>query len=146
MKKLLLIITILSVSFVSADEIIFEITGKAEINGFTFNDNSSYKLYKSNGHWKSSSGDFGLHECVGTVTNNKNNMTGFNVYCKNISQKDDYIIMKIFRGSEYQESGAGQAKIIEASKNYTYLVGAECSHAITYLKTSDYFAIQKCKF
>ena len=112
----------LYVSFVSADEIIFEITGKAEINGFTFNDNSSYKLYKSNG------------------------ITGFNVYCKNISQNDDYIIMKIFRGSEYQESGAGQAKIIEASKNYAYLVGSECSHAITYLKTSDYFAIQKCKF
>ena len=146
MQKFLLIITILFVSFASADEIIFEITGKAEINGFTFNDNSSYKLYKSNGHWKSSSGDFGLHECVGTVTNNKNNITGFSVYCKNISQKDDYIIMKIFRDSEYQQSGAGQAKIIEASKNYTYLLGAECSHAITYLKTSDYFAIQKCKF
>ena len=72
--------------------------------------------------------------------------SGFDVYCKNISQKDDYFIMLIFRDSEYQESGVGRAKIVEASKNYNYLLGAECSHAITYFKSSDYFAMQKCKF
>lgn len=54
--------------------------------------------------------------------------------------------MKIYRDSEYQESGAGRAKIVDASKNYSYLLEAECSHAVTYLKSSDYFAMQKCKF
>ena len=146
MKKLILIFTVIFVSYGKTNEIIFEGTGKADINGYTFNDNSSYKLYRSNGHWKSSTGDFGLHTCLGTVTTNKNGKNGFNVYCKNISQKDDYFIMKIYRDSQYQESGAGRAKIVEASKNYSYLLGAECSHAVTYLKSSDYFAMQKCKY
>ena len=145
-KKIILILTFLFVSFGKAGEIIIEGTGKADINGYTFNDNSSYKLYRSNGHWKSSTGDFGLHTCMGTVTSDKNGKNGFNVYCKNTSQKDDYFIMKIYRDSEYQESGAGIAKIVEASKSYSYLIGAKCSHAVTYLKSSDYFSMQKCKF
>ena len=145
-KIIIPIITIIFVFHVNADEITFEVTGKADINGYTFNDNSSYKLYRSNGHWKSSTGDFGLHTCLGTLTNSKDGKSGFNVYCKNISQKDDYFIMKIYRDSEYQESGAGRAKVIETSKNYSYLIGAECSHAVTYLKSSDYFSMQKCKF
>ncbi len=146
MKKKILILALLFISYGNTNEITFELTGKANINGYTFNDTSSYKLYRSNGHWKSSTGDFGLHACLGTVTTDKNGKNGFNVYCKNISQKDDYIIMKIYRDSEYQESGAGRGKIVEASKNYNYLLGAECSHAITYLKSSDYFALQKCKY
>ena len=146
MRNLILIIAVLFVSFGKAGEITFEASGKADINGYTFNDNSSYKLFKSNGHWKSSTGDFGLHTCLGTVTNSKDGKSGFDVYCKNISQKDDYLIMKIYRDSEYQESGAGRAKIVEASKNYNYLLGTTCSHAVTYLKSSDYFAMQKCKF
>ena len=146
MKKLILIITLIFSSVGKAGEITFEGTGKADINGYTFNDDSSYKLYRSNGHWKSSTGDFGLHTCLGTVTKSKSGKSGFDVYCKNISQKEDYFIMKIYRDSEYEESGAGRAKIVEASNNYSYLVGAECSHAVTYLKSSDYFAMQKCKF
>ncbi len=146
MKKIILIIALIFASNGNTNEITIEGTGKAEINGYTFNDNSSYKLYKSNGHWKSSTGDFGLHTCLGTVTNSKEGKSGFDVYCKNISQKEDYFIMKIYRDSEYQESGAGRAVIVEASKDYSYLIGAECSHAVTYLKSSDYFAMQKCKF
>ena len=145
-RILILILSFLFISFGKAGEMIIEGTGKADINGYTFNDNSSYKLYKSNGHWKSSTGDFGLHTCLGTVTSDKNGKNGFNVYCKNTSQKDDYFIIKIYRDSEYQESGAGIAKIVEASKSYSYLIGAECSHAVTYLKSSDYFSMQKCKF
>ena len=145
-KKLIPILILLFLSFGNAGQITFEANGKADISGFTFNDNSSYKLYRSNGHWKSSTGDFGLHTCLGTVTNNKEGKSGFDVYCKNISQKEDYFIIKIYRDSEYQESGAGSAKIVEASNDYSYLIGAECSHAVTYLKSSDYFAMQKCKF
>lgn len=146
MLKIILIGVVLFTSFANANEITFEGSGKADIKGFTFNDNSSYKLYKSNGHWKSSTGDYGLHECLGTVTSDKNNKNGFNVYCKYISQKDDYFIMKVYRDSEYQESGAGKALIIDTSDNYGFLLGSDCSHAVTYLKSSDYFAMQKCRF
>ena len=45
MKKIILIFA----SYGNTNEITFEGTGKAGINGYTFNDNSSYKLYKSNG-------------------------------------------------------------------------------------------------
>ena len=145
-KKLIPILTLLFISFGNSGEIVFEASGKADISGYNFNDNSSYKLFRSNGHWKSSIGDFRLHSCLGTVTNNKEGKTGFDVYCKNISQKEDYFIMNIYRDSEYQEPGAGRAIIVEASNNYSYLIGAECSHAVTYLKSSDYFAMQKCKF
>ena len=146
MKKLIIILAVLIVSHSNSSEITFEATGKADINGYTFNDNSSYKLYKSSGHWKSSAGDFGLHTCLGTVTTSKNNKNGFNVYCRYVSQEDDYITIKIYRDSEYKESGAGKAKIIEVTENYSFLLGSECSHAVTYLKSSDYFAMQKCKF
>ena len=146
MKKLIIILLLLFISFGNTGEIIFESSGKAHIKGYTFNDNSSYKLYRSNGYTKSSTGDLGLHNCLGTVTNSKDGKVGFNVYCKNIFEKDEYFIMKIFRDSEYQESGAGKAKIVEVSKYYNYLLGAECSHAVTYLKSSEYFAMQKCKF
>ena len=145
-KKSILILIFLFVSFVKAGQITFEASGKADISGYTFNDNSSYKLYRSNGHWKSSTGDFGLHTCLGTVTNSKEGKSGFDVYCKNIYQKEDYFVMKIYRDWEYQVSGAGRAIIVEASKDYSNLIGAECSHAVTYLKSSDYFAMQKCKF
>ena len=93
MKKLILIIlVVIFLSYGNTNEIIFDGSGKAEISGFTFSDTSSYKLFRSNGHWKSSTGDYGLHKCLGTVTTNKNNKNGFNVYCKYISQKDDYFI------------------------------------------------------
>ena len=51
-KKLILILIFLFVSFGKAGQITFEASGKADISGYTFNDNSSYKLYRSNGHWK----------------------------------------------------------------------------------------------
>ena len=82
---------------------------------------------------KSSTGDFGQHSYLGTFTNNKKGKSGFDVYCKNLFQKEDYFIKKINRDSEYQNSGAVRAKIVEASNNFTYLIGAECSYAVTYL-------------
>ena len=72
MVYITLLITFL-ISYSNANNITFEGFGNADISGFSFNDNSSYKLYKSNGHWKSSTGDFGLHEGLGTVRIDKNN-------------------------------------------------------------------------
>tara|TARA_X000000950_G_scaffold267504_1_gene344057 strand:- start:1318 stop:1752 length:435 start_codon:yes stop_codon:yes gene_type:complete len=144
MVYITLLITFL-ISYSNANNITFEGFGNADISGFSFNDNSSYKLYKSNGHWKSSTGDFGLHECLGTVRTDKNNKNDFDLYCKYISQLNDYFIVMISRDSEYKESGSGKGLIIETSAGYKYLLQAKCSHAVTYLG-SDYFAMQKCKF
>ena len=126
-------------------EITFEGTGKAIISGIEFNDTSSYKLYQSNGHWKSTSGDYGLHECYGTLNSSKKKEINFDVYCKYTSQDNEYFILKISRDSEYQESGFGSGLILETSSKYKHFLGAKCNHAVTYLDL-DYFAMQKCKY
>ena len=146
MKYLLLIfkIVIPSLIYANQSEIVFEGQGKAEINGFTFKNNSKFQLFKSKGYWKSSAGDFGTNECLGTLSEDKDNKKGYSVYCKNISQNDDYFIMKFFRESTYDGGGIGKALIIETSDNYKHYLNLECTHAITY-KELDYFGIQKCK-
>ena len=62
-----------------------------------------------------------------------------------ISQEKEHFILKFFRGAGTQDSGTGQAEVIETSKKFEYLLNAECKHAITYLD-KDYFALQKCKY
>ena len=142
---ILLVFLIICLKSTYASEIIINTTGKAEISGITFKDESKFRLYKSNGHWKSSSGDYGLHKCYGTLVNDSNNEAQFEVYCKYTSQENEYFILKIVRDTEYQESGLGKATIIETSKKYMFFINAECKHAITYID-QDYFALQKCNY
>ena len=79
MKNLILIFKLIFVSIEKTGEITIQDTGKAEISLYTFNDHSSYKLYRSNGNWKSSTWDFGLHICLSTVISEKNVKNGFNI-------------------------------------------------------------------
>ncbi len=145
MKKIILIflLKINSISF--ATEFKLDTSGTAEIEGITFNDSSKFRLYKSKGYWKASSGDYGTVKCFGTLKNDKDNSVEFEVYCKHISQDKQHFVMKFQRGAGTQDSGTGKAKITETSKNFDYLLNVECNHAITYIE-KDYFAIQKCKF
>ena len=53
--------------------------------------------------------------------------------------------MKFKRDRGFQDSGIGNAKIIETSKKYEYFLNSICNHAITYID-KDYFAIQKCNY
>ena len=146
MKIIILAFVIVAVSSLTyANEFKVDMTGKADISGITFKDSSQYRLYKSNGHWKSSIGDYGLHNCFGTLKNNTEDDVEFEVYCKYISQNNEYFIMKFKRNRGFQDSGIGNAKIIETSKKYKYFLNATCNHAITYLD-EDYFAIQKCNY
>ena len=104
-------------------------TGKADISGFTFKDSSKYRLYKSNGYWQSSIGDYGLHKCFGTLKNDTDNDVEFEVYCKYTSQDNEYFIMKFKRDRGFQDSGIGNAKIIETSKKYEYFLNST-SHSL----------------
>ena len=144
MKKLILILILLINSDSFAKEFILDTSGNSEIEGITFNDNSKFRLYKSNGYWKSSSGDYGTAKCFGTLKNDKKDNVEFEVYCKHISQQKEYFIMKFFRGVGTQDSGIGKATVTETSKKFEYLLNLECNHAITYIE-KDYFAMQKCK-
>ena len=145
MKKIIIILFLTINSFSNAEEFLIDGTGKAEMVGITFNDKSMYRTYKSNGHWKASSGDYGLSECFGTVRNHNNNKVDFEVYCKLIAQDKEHFIMKFVTKRDDQESGIGQATIVETSKKYKFLLNAKCNHAITYIEL-DYFTIQKCNF
>ena len=103
-------------SFSNARELLIDGTGKAEMIGITFNDDSKFRVYKSNGHWKASSGDYGLSECFGTMRSYSDNKVDFEVYCKLHAQDKEYFIMKFIAKRDAQESGVGQATIVDTSK------------------------------
>ena len=145
MKKLIIIYLITAYSFGYADEFIIDSSGTSETAGIIFNDTSKYRLYKSSGYWKGSSGDYGLSKCFGTLKNSKDNHVKFEVYCKFTTQKKEHFILKFLRNTGYQDSGIGKATVVETSKKYEYLLNSECNHAITYIE-KDFFSIQKCKF
>ena len=145
MKKIIIILFITINSFINADEFLIDGTGKAEMVGITFNDKSKYRIYKSSGHWKASSGDYGLSECFGTLRNYDDDKVNFEVYCKLLAQDNEHFIMEFATKRDNQESGVGKATIIEVSKKYKFLINAKCNHAITYIEL-NYFSIQKCKF
>ena len=144
MKKLILILLLFKNSYSFAKEFTLDTSGSSEIEGITFNDNSKFRLFKSNGYWKSSSGDYGTVKCFGTLKNDPEDNVQFEVYCKHISQEKEHFVMKFFRGVGTQDSGIGRATVTETSKKFEYLLNLECKHAITYIE-QDYFALQKCK-
>lgn len=140
----LLIFLTLSSSVIYSKEIVINGTGITNVSGLTFSDGSKFSLFTSNGHWKSSSGDYGLSDCYGTLKNNKNNDVQFEVFCNMKAQDEEAFIMKFYRNKGSQDVGTGKAVIVDASKRFKYLLNADCNHAITYIK-KNYFAIQKCK-
>lgn len=144
MKKLILIFLLIVNSYSIAKEFELNTSGTSETEGLTFNDNSKFRLYKSKGYWKSSSGDYGTAKCFGTLKNDKENNVQFEVYCKHISQEKEHFVLKFLRGSGTQDSGIGKALVTETSEKFEYLLNKECNHAITYIE-KDYFAMQKCK-
>ena len=145
MKKIIIILFLTINSFSNAEEFLIDGTGKAEMVGITFNDKSKYRVYKSNGHWKASSGDYGLSECFGTVRNYYDDKVDFEVYCKLLAQDKEHFVMKFITKRDTQESGIGQAIVVDTSKKYKFLLNAKCNHAITYIDL-DYFSIQKCNY
>ena len=54
-----------------AKEFIIDTSGTSLTEGITFNDNSKFRLFKSNGYWKSSSGDYGTVKYFGALKNDK---------------------------------------------------------------------------
>ncbi len=140
----LLIFLTLASSISYSKEIVINGTGVSNISGLTFSDGSKFRLFTSQGHWRATSGDYGLSDCYGTLKNDKNDDVVFEVYCNMIAQDEEYFIMKFFRNKGSQDVGTGKAVIVDATKRFKYLLNADCNHAITYIK-KDYFGIQKCK-
>ena len=140
----LLIFLTLASSISYSKEIVINGTGISNTSGLTFSDGSKFRLFTSQGHWRASSGDYGLSDCYGTLKNDKNDDVQFEVFCNMIAQDEENFVMKFFRNKGSQDVGTGKAKIVDATKRFKYLLSADCNHAITYIK-KDYFAIQKCK-
>ncbi len=140
----LLIILTLASSVTHSNEVIINGTGTSNVSGLTFSDGSKFRLFTSKGHWRASSGDYGLSDCYGTLKNDENDDVQFEVFCSMISQDEENFIMKFFRNKGSQDVGTGKAIIVDATEKFKYLLNANCNHAITYIK-KEYFAIQKCK-
>ena len=71
----------LASSVTYSNEIIINGTGLSNISGLTFSDGSKFSLFTSQGHWRASSGDYGLSDCYGTLKNDKNDDVQFEVFC-----------------------------------------------------------------
>ena len=134
----------LASSVTYSNEVIINGTGTSNVSGLTFSDGSKFRLFTSKGHWRASSGDYGLSDCYGTLKNDENDDVQFEVFCNMIAQDKESFIMKFYRNKGSQDVGIGKAVIVDATKRFKYLLNADCNHAITYIK-KDYFAIQKCK-
>ena len=140
---LLFFLTLVS-SISNSKDVVINGTGISNVNGLTFSDGSKFRLFTSQGHWRASSGDYGLSDCYGTLKNDKNDDVQFEVFCSMVAQDEESFIMKFYRNKGSQDVGIGKAVIVDATKRFKYLLNADCNHAITYIK-KDYFGIQKCK-
>ena len=145
-KELIFLLVFLSLasSISYSKEIVINGTGISNVSGLTFSDGSKFSLFSSQGHWRASSGDYGLSDCYGTLKNDKNDDVQFEVFCNMIAQDEENFVMKFYRNKGSQDVGTGKAVIVDATKRFKYLLSADCNHAITYIK-KNYFAIQKCK-
>ena len=145
LRELLFLIILLTLASSAAhpDEVVINGTGTSNVSGLTFSDGSKFRLFTSQGHWRASSGDYGLSDCYGTLKNDQNDDVQFEVFCNMIAQDEEYFIMKFFRNKGSQDVGTGKAVIVDATARFKYLLNAKCNHAITYIK-KEYFAIQKC--
>ena len=140
----LIIFLNLDSSVTYSNEVVINGTGTSNVSGLTFSDGSKFRLFTSQGHWRASSGDYGLSDCYGTLKNDKNDDVQFEVFCSMVAQDEESFIMKFYRNKGSQDVGTGKAVIVDTTKRFKYLLNADCNHAITYIK-KDYFAIQKCK-
>ena len=145
-KELIFLLVFLSLasSISYSKEIVINGTGISNVSGLTFSDGSKFSLFSSQGHWRASSGDYGLSDCYGTLKNDKKGDVKFEVFCNMIAQDEENFVMKFYRNKGLQDVGTGKAVIVDATKRFKYLLSADCNHAITYIK-KNYFAIQKCK-
>lgn len=140
----LLIFLTLASSLTCSNEVVINGTGTSNVSGLTFSDGSKFRLFTSKGHWRASSGDYGLSDCYGTLKNDENDNVQFEVFCSMIAQDKENFIMKFFRNKGSQNVGTGKALIVDATERFKYLLNANCNHAITYIE-KEYFTIQKCK-
>ena len=93
----LLIFFTLASSLTFSNEFVINGTATSDVNGLTFSDGSKFRLFTSKGHWRASSGDYGLSDCYGTLKNDKNDDVQFEVFCSMVAQDEENFIMKFYR-------------------------------------------------
>ena len=92
----LLIFLTLASSISYSKEIVINGTGISNTSGLTFSDGSKFRLFTSQGHWRASSGDYGLSDCYGTLKNDENDDVQFEVFCNMIAHDEENFVMKFF--------------------------------------------------
>ena len=110
-----LIFLTLASSVTYSNEVVINGTGTSNISGLTFSDGSKFRLFTSKGHWRASSGDYGLSDCYGTLKNDKNDDVQFEVFCNMIAQDEEAFVMKFYRNKGSQDVGTGKAIIVDLS-------------------------------
>ena len=144
MKKLLIIVLLfLTLSYVYTAEFKRESSGYSNTEEFFFEDNKVIH-YKNKTTWKDNKGNYGISDCLGLiVSDKKNDIIDYKMYCKYIDQDKDEYTHKYERETDFS-GGVGSSVIISGTGKWIKYIGSECTYAIDYFQTA-LFLVEKCK-
>ena len=140
---IMLVFTSFSV-ILKAEEFSINATAIADITTFTLPDNSTYSVFKSDGSWTSTLGDYGHLECMGPIENT-NEYFKLNHMCEYTNQNKIKFWARVIReGNQDADAGVGKIFIIDALESYKKFIGYKCNYGIKYLD-NKVFTTAKCK-
>ena len=107
------------------------------LNGYDFS------ISEANGNWQDSLGNYGKSKILFYIESTENGQT----FIKGLGQLDDQNKNKIWFvpiRKSYQKAGVGNFQVIDASKNYTFLLNSSCTYAINYFENRSFLKV-RCK-
>ena len=144
MQYIILSLIVLFCNILYAEEIIIDATATTNITTFTLANKSTYSIFKSDGSWTSSLGDYGHLQCMGPIEKTDKNFK-LNHMCQFTNQNNEKIWARVIReGDQDAYVGVGKMVFIDATGNYIRLIGFKCNYGIKYLD-NKIFQLAKCK-
>ncbi len=102
-----------------------------------------FSISEANGNWQDSLGNYGKSKILFYTESTENGET----YIKGLGQLGDQNNNNIWFvpiRKSHQQAGVGNFKVIDASKNYIFLINSLCTYAINYLENRSFLKV-RCK-
>ena len=144
MQYIILSLIVLFCNILYAEEIIIDATATTNITTFTLANKSTYSIFKSDGSWTSTLGDYGHLECMGPIEKSDKYFK-LNHMCEYTNQSKIKFWARVIReGNQDADAGVGKIIIVDAIDNYKKFIGYKCNYAIKYLD-NKIFTTAKCR-
>jgi len=141
MRMLIILVFLLSLNLHS-ENYVFDSRGNSEQKILNFKNNKKYIHISTVGWWTDSLGNYGIEKCYGK-TEILNDNVNLDIVCELIDQNKE--VQKVSRKrNSLVGAGIGINTYLETSEKYNFLLGKECTYAVTFLN-KDFFYKQKCK-